>query len=61
MAEEDMVKTACYLCLSKCGLNVHAKDGKIVKVEGMPEHPVSHDTFALRLRQPLSMNIPPGA
>jgi len=41
MAEEQVIKTACYLCLSKCGLNVHVKKGKIVKVEGMPEHLVS--------------------
>jgi anaerobic selenocysteine-containing dehydrogenase len=37
----DIIKTSCALCISRCGLNVHVKDGKIVKVEGMSEHPIS--------------------
>ena len=39
---QQVIKTACQLCLSCCGLNVHVKDGKIIKVEGMAEHPVNH-------------------
>ena len=36
-----VVKTACGMCIEECGINVHVDDGKIVKVEGMPEHPYS--------------------
>ena len=36
-----VVKSACSLCFSCCGLLLHVKDGKLVKVEGMPEHPIS--------------------
>jgi anaerobic selenocysteine-containing dehydrogenase len=36
-----IVKTSCSLCMCRCGLNVHVSEGKIIKVEGMLEHPVS--------------------
>jgi anaerobic selenocysteine-containing dehydrogenase len=29
-------------CHGGCGLEVHVKDGKVVKVEGDPEHPWYH-------------------
>lgn len=32
-------KTLCNMCGTRCGLNVYVEDGKIIKVEGMPEHP----------------------
>ncbi|MCX5998226.1 MAG: molybdopterin-dependent oxidoreductase, partial [Chloroflexi bacterium] len=38
---EQTVKTACGMCIEECGINVHVKDGRVVKVEGMPEHPYS--------------------
>ena len=37
----QMVKTSCQLCHLSCGMNVYVKDGKIVGVEGMPEHPLN--------------------
>lgn len=33
-------KTICNLCLTRCGLNVKVKNGRIIGVEAMPEHPV---------------------
>lgn len=39
--EEKIVKTDCAMCYHSCGLNVHVKDGRIVKVEGMSEHPLN--------------------
>lgn len=36
-----MVKTTCQLCHLACGMNVYLEDGRIVKVEGMPEHPLN--------------------
>lgn len=36
----EVVKTVC-ICGMWCGVNVYVEDGRIVKVEGMREHPVS--------------------
>lgn len=38
---EQVVKSTCGMCIEECGINVHVKDGRIVKVEGMAEHPFS--------------------
>jgi len=34
-----IAKTICNLCPTRCGIDVTVEDGKVVKVEGMPEHP----------------------
>ncbi len=36
-----VIKTDCILCINSCGINAYVDDGKLVKVEGMPEHPIS--------------------
>ncbi len=36
-----LIKSDCILCVSGCGINAYVKDGKLVKVEGMPEHPLN--------------------
>ncbi len=41
MTREQVVKTACNMCVARCGLDVHVVEGKIVKVEGMAEHPIN--------------------
>jgi anaerobic selenocysteine-containing dehydrogenase len=33
--------TSCMLCVWDCGIKATVEDGKLVKTEGMPEHPVS--------------------
>lgn len=38
-SQVKVVKTACNMCVTRCGLNVSVENGKIVKVTGMPEHP----------------------
>ncbi len=38
---QKVVKTDCILCINSCGINAYVEDGKLVKVEGMPEHGVS--------------------
>ena len=38
-AGEQVIKTPCALCVHSCGMNVYVKDGNIVRVEGMVEHP----------------------
>jgi anaerobic selenocysteine-containing dehydrogenase len=37
----QLVKSDCILCVSGCGINAYVEDGKLVKVEGMPEHPLN--------------------
>ena len=41
MASEKIVRTVCQACHDTCGLLVHVKGGKIVKIEGDPKHPTS--------------------
>lgn len=36
----ETVKCLCNMCSTRCGLDVYASDGKIVKVSGMEEHPI---------------------
>lgn len=33
------VKTVCNMCNTRCGIDVYVRNGEIVKVEGMQEHP----------------------
>lgn len=37
--QSQIVKTVCNMCTNHCGINVYVENGKIVKTEGMPEHP----------------------
>ena len=37
----EVVPTICRDCYMRCGLLITVKDGKAVKVEGYPEHPLS--------------------
>lgn len=41
MAEAVKINTVCIGCVWSCGIVAHVQDGKLVKVEGMPEHPLS--------------------
>ena len=34
----EVIKTDCGLCINCCGVNAYVEDGKLVKVEGIPEH-----------------------
>ncbi|MEE8473337.1 MAG: molybdopterin-dependent oxidoreductase [Dehalococcoidia bacterium] len=40
-ADTEVVKTACQLCIACCGMDLHMKAGKIVKVTGTKEHPMN--------------------
>ena len=35
----EIVKARCNMCHPRCGINAYVENGKIVKVDGMPEHP----------------------
>jgi len=41
-ASTRVFKTLCNLCPNNCGLNIHVDKDRMVKVEGMPEHPLGH-------------------
>ncbi|MBW1660332.1 MAG: molybdopterin-dependent oxidoreductase, partial [Deltaproteobacteria bacterium] len=36
-----IIRTTCGFCAIGCGLLVYLKDGKVVKVEGDPDHPLN--------------------
>jgi anaerobic selenocysteine-containing dehydrogenase len=39
------IKTVCQMCYSYCGLDVTREDGKIVRIDGMKEHPVNRGSL----------------
>mgnify|MGYP000971199678 CR=1 FL=1 len=39
--EENVVASTCHLCSAGCGVLVRVADGKVVKLEGNPMHPVN--------------------
>jgi anaerobic selenocysteine-containing dehydrogenase len=38
MSNEEIIKSACFMCHISCGIEAHVKDGKLVKVTPMKEH-----------------------
>lgn len=56
---EEMVKTTCALCPSGCGLEVRVVDGKAVKVDGDPLHPLNQGVCCLRGQASLEMLYSP--
>lgn len=49
--ENGIFPSVCSLdCPDQCGLLVHKKDGKIVKVEGDPNHPVTKGSICNKVR-----------
>ncbi len=45
MSEVKKIRTACRNCHGGCGVIAHVRDGKVVKVEGDPESPISNGTL----------------
>ena len=48
MAADELVRTVCQACHESCGIRVHIKDGKIVKIKGEPAHPYSKGFICLK-------------
>ncbi|SDE38507.1 molybdopterin-containing oxidoreductase family protein [Sporomusa acidovorans] len=40
-AETKIIKTNCRACIANCGVLAHVKNGRVVKLEGNPEYPMS--------------------
>ncbi len=47
-SETKSFKTVCMLCFMVCGINAYVKDGKLIKVEGMTEHPLNRGVLCPR-------------
>jgi anaerobic selenocysteine-containing dehydrogenase len=56
---ETIVKTTCALCPSGCGLDLRVVDGRAVKVEGNPLHPINQGVCCLRAQASLEMLYSP--
>lgn len=39
--DRQLIKSDCILCVAGCGIDAYVEDGKLVKVEGMAEHPLN--------------------
>lgn len=48
MVGEGVVKTTCGICNLACGMLIHMKDGKPVKVEGDPKNPANDGALCIR-------------
>jgi anaerobic selenocysteine-containing dehydrogenase len=40
-SRKEKIKTLCQACLYSCGIEAYVEGGKIIKIKGMPEHPVN--------------------
>jgi thiosulfate reductase/polysulfide reductase chain A len=50
MSNVDIKRAMCTFCPGGCGVLVHVKDGKITKIEGNREHPVSRGFTCERMK-----------
>ena len=46
--ETKIVKTCCRACIHNCGVLAHVRNGRVVKIEGNPEYPMSKGTLCRR-------------
>jgi anaerobic selenocysteine-containing dehydrogenase len=71
---DSVVKTTCYMCACRCGIEVHVRDGKIRYINGNKDHPVNRGVLCgkgsagimqhyspARLRKPLVRTGPRGS
>lgn len=46
--EEKIVKTCCRGCIGNCGVLAHVKNGRVIKLEGDPDHPMSRGAMCAK-------------
>ena len=46
--EIKVMKSVCAPCHSNCGVLVHVKDGRVIKIEGDPDHPENEGSMCVR-------------
>ncbi|MGI5822578.1 MAG: molybdopterin-containing oxidoreductase family protein [Dethiobacteria bacterium] len=49
-SETKVYETVCMLCFMVCGIKAHVRDGKLIKVEGLAEHPLSNGVICPRAK-----------
>ena len=42
-------RAICNFCASGCAVLIHVKDGRIIKIDGNPEHPISRGYICQRI------------
>ncbi len=56
---EKVVRSICQACHCECGVLVHVRDGRVIKVEGDPEHPMNRGFICVKGRaQPQLVHHP---
>ena len=45
---ERLIKSDCILCVNSCGINAYVENERLIRVEGMKEHPVSKGSICPR-------------
>ena len=45
MEKAQKIRTICRSCHGGCGVIAHVKNGRVIKVEGDPESPISHGSM----------------
>lgn len=46
--DNGVVKTPCQACGASCGILVHLREGRVIKIEGDPDSPVSKGAICIR-------------
>lgn len=59
MAKENIIKSACDLCSAGCGVLIHLKDNKPVRVEGDPANPINRGAICIRGKNSLEIAYHP--
>jgi anaerobic selenocysteine-containing dehydrogenase len=44
----EIKKTTCYMCACRCGIRAHLRDGKLVYIDGNPEHPLNQGVICAK-------------
>ena len=62
-AEEEtkIVKTCCRACIHNCGVLAHVRNGRVVKLEGNPEYPMSKGALCAKRFRAFQRFITPTA
>jgi anaerobic selenocysteine-containing dehydrogenase len=48
MKQAEKIRTVCRSCHGGCGVIAHVREGKVVKVEGDPDSPISHGSLCAK-------------
>ncbi len=46
--ETKIIKTSCRACIHNCAVLAHVRNGRVVKLEGNPEYPMSHGALCAK-------------